>query len=355
MNMTDIKIKFVEDKLDKYIDIVDHPLEPYTHYIYRTEINDIYHLYITLDDMRMSREYIQDKIDLVCSLQPSDYKEFRLLLGDFDLYHCNYYEKMLRLDKSNKEYQIDHYIDEVWKDIGAYYYDYDRGRFMRQYEYNTFGNPRDKSIRHSKTYHGTFFPFYKENELEERNFKYYRSDDKSVHIVFFDFDKDEEQENSTLGFIFFTDMTNRARVLPKAVLRDYSDFSIDGKEAKDYEFGSIVPIGNNIYIVDKTNSREHYFAIYGRNSKQHIKFKEFSSYKNVQDAVARGEVNRGDYIRILSRYGIANCICAKKFDNIGILSGITEDDDFLLMYIIAMENFNDIKIKKEKGEIIYVI
>ena len=157
MDTTDIKIKFVEDKLDEYTDIFDRPLEPYIHYIYRTEINDIYHLYITLDDMRMSREYIQDKIDLVCSLQPSDYKEFRLLLGDFDLYHCNYYEKMLRLDKTDNGYQIDHYINEVWKDIGAYYYD--RCRFMEQYENTTFRNPRDKSIRHSKTYHGTFFPF----------------------------------------------------------------------------------------------------------------------------------------------------------------------------------------------------
>lgn len=350
--MTDIKINFIEDKLDEYTDIVDRPLEPYTHYIYRTWLNDIYHLYITMDDMRMSREYIQDKIDLVCSLQPSDYKEFRLLLGDFDFYYCNYYEKMLRLDKSDKEYQIDHYINHVWKDIGAYYYD--RCRFMEQYEHTTFRNPRDKSIRHSKTYHATFFPFYMENELEERNFKYYRSDDKSVHIVFFN--KDEEQENSTLGFIFFTDMRNRARVLPKAVLRGYySDFSIDGKEAKDYELGSIVPIGNNIYIVDKTNSGEHYFAIYGRSSNQCIKFKEFSSYKNVQDAVARGEVNAGDYIRILSRYGTTNCICAIKFDNIGILSGITEDDNYLLMYIVSNENFNDIEIKKRKGEIIYAI
>ena len=145
MDTTDIKIKFVEDKLDKYTDIVDRPLEPYTHYIYRTETNDIYHLYITLDDMRMSREYIQDKIDLVCSLKESNYKEFRSLLGDFDLYHCNYYEKMLRLDKSDKGYQIDHYIDEVWKDIGAYYYD--RCRFMEQYEPTTFRNPRNKSIR----------------------------------------------------------------------------------------------------------------------------------------------------------------------------------------------------------------
>ena len=338
--MTDIKIKFIEDKLDKYTDIVDRPLEPYTHYIYRTLINDIYHLYITLDDMRMSPEYIQDKIDLVCSLQPSDYKEFRLLLRDFDLYHCKYYEKILRLHKSDKEYQIDHYINEVWKDIGAYYYDYDHRRFMQQYEYSTFGNPRDKSIRHSKIYNATFFPFYKENELEERNFKYYRSDDKSVHIVFFD--KDEEQENSTLGFIFFTDMRNRARVLPKSVLGSYSDFSIDGKEAKNYELGSIVPIGNNIYKVDKTHSGEHYFAIYGKNSKQYIKFKEFNSYKNVQDAIARWEVKAGDYIRILSKYGTANCICTKKFDNIGILSGITEDDDSLLMYIVSDGNFNNI-------------
>lgn len=305
MDTTDIKIKFVEDKLDKYTDIVDRPLEPYTHYIYRTDSNDIYHLYITLDDMRMTPEYIQDKIDLVCSLQPSDYKEFRLLLGDFDLYHCNYYEKMLRLDKSDKEYQIDHYIDEVWKDIGAYYYD--RHRFMEQYEHTTFRNPRDKSIRHSKTYHGTFFPFYMENELEERNFKYYRSDDKSVHIVFFD--NDEVQENSTLGFIFFTDIRNRARVLPKAVLGSYIDFSIDR-----------------------------------RSSNEHIKFKEFSSYNNVQDAVARGEVNAGDYIRIITRYGTTNCICATKFDNIGILSGITEDDDYLLT-LYLMENFNDIKFK----------
>lgn len=340
MDTTDIKIRFVEDKLDEYIDIVDRPLEPYTHYIYRTDSNDIYHLYITLDDMRMSREYIQDKIDLVCRLQPSDYKEFRLLLGDFDLYHCNYYEKMLRLDKSDKGYQIDHYINEVWKDIGAYYYD--RLRFIEQYEDTTFRNPRDKSIRHSKTYHGTFFPFYKENELEERNFKYYCSDDKSVNIVFFD--KDDDQGNNTLGFIFFTDIRNRARVLPKAVLGSYTDFSIDGKEAKDYELGSIVPIRNNIYVVGKTHNGEHYFAIYERISNEHIKFKEFSSYNNVQDAVARGEVNAGDYIRIITRYGTTNCICATKFDNIGILSGITEDDNYLLM-LYLMENFNDIKFK----------
>lgn len=334
--MTDIKIKFIEDKLDKYTDIANNPLlEPYTHYIYRTDSNDIYHLYITPDDMKKNPEYIKDKIDLVCSLQKSNYKEFRLLLGDFDLYNCNYYEKILRLDRSDNEYQIDHYINEVWKDIGAYYYDYDHSRFMQQYEYSTFGNPRDKSIRHSKIYHATFFPFYKENELEERNFKYYCSNDKSVNIVFFD--KNEEQENSTLGFIFFTDMRNRARVLPKVVLGSYSDFSIDGKKAKDYELGSIGHIGDNIYIVDKTRSGEHYFAMYGRNRKQCIKFKEFSSYKNVQDAVARGEVNAGDYIRILSRYGTANCICVKKFDNIGILSGITEDDNFLLMYIVSNE------------------
>ena len=344
MDTTDIKIKFVEDKLDEYTDIVDRPLEPYTHYIYRTEINDIYHLYITLDDMRMSREYIQDKIDLVCSLQPSDYKEFRLLLGDFDLYHCNYYEKMLRLDKSDKEYQIDHYINEVWKDIGAYYYD--RCRFIEQYEPTTFRNPRDKSIRHSKTYHETFFPFYKGNELEERNFKYYRSDDKSVNIVFFD--NDEVQENSTLGFIFFTDMRNRARVLPKAVLGSYTDFSIDGKEAKDYEVGSIVPIRNNIYVVDKTHNGEHYFAIYGRSSNEPIKFKEFSSYNNVQDARARGEINKGDFIRIRSKYGTINAICVNTFDNIAILSGITQDDNYLLMLYLK-ENFYDIKFKiKEK-------
>ena len=48
--MTDIKIKFIEDKFDKYTDIVNNPLEPYTHYIYRTMVNDIYHLYITLDE-----------------------------------------------------------------------------------------------------------------------------------------------------------------------------------------------------------------------------------------------------------------------------------------------------------------
>ena len=252
--MTDIKIKFVEDKLDKYTDIVDRPLEPYVHYIYRTYSNDIYHLYITLDDMRMNLEYIQDKIDLVCSLQPSDYKEFRLLLGDFDLYHCNYYEKMLRLDKSDKEYQIDHYINEVWKDIGAYYYD--RCRFIEQYEPTTFRNPRDKSIRHSKTYHATFFPFYKENELEERNFKYYRSDDKSVNIVFFD--KDEEQENSTLGFIFFTDMINRGRIVGHNDLKDF----IDGNAA---------------------NNTTPYSMSY-KIEKEKYQFKEFSSYNNVQDA-----------------------------------------------------------------------
>ena len=332
--MTDIKIKFIEDKLDNYTDIANNPLlEPYIHYIYRTDSNDIYHLYITPDDMKKNPGYIKDKIDLVCSLQKSNYKEFRLLLGDFDLYNCNYYEKILRLDRSDNEYQIDRYINEVWKDIGAYYYDYDHSRFMQQYEYSTFGNPRDKSIRHSKIYHATFFPFYKENELEERNFKYYCSNDKSVNIVFFD--KDEEEENSTLGFIFFTDMINKGRVLPKRVLGYYSDFSIDGKQAKDYEFGSIISIKNNMYLVDKTNTGEHYFVIYGRNNKQCYKFKEFSSYENVQDAIARGEVNVGDYVRILSRYGTTNCICVRKFDNIGILSGITEDDNFLLMYIVS--------------------
>ena len=318
MDTTDIKIKFVEDKLDEYTDIVDRPLEPYTHYIYRTEINDIYHLYITLDDMRMSREYIQDKIDLVCSLQPSDYKEFRLLLGDFDLYHCNYYEKMLRLDKSDKGYQIDHYIDEVWKDISAYYYD--RCKFMEQYEHTTFRNPRDKSIRHSKTYHGTFFPFYKENELEERNFKYYRSDDKSVHIVFFD--KDEEQENSTLGFIFFTDMINRGRIVGHNDLKDF----IDGNAA---------------------NNTTPYSMSY-KIEKEKYQFKEFSSYNNVQDARARGEVNKGDFIRIRSKYGTINTICVNTFDNIAILSGITQDDNYLLMLYLK-ENFYDIKFKiKEK-------
>lgn len=316
--MIDIKIKFVEDKLDKYTDIVDRPLEPYTHYIYRTETNDIYHLYMTLDDMRMSREYIQDKIDLVCSLQPSDYKEFRLLLGDFDLYHCNYYERMLRLDKSDKGYQIDHYIDEVWKDIGAYYYD--RHRFMEQYEYTTFRNPRDKSIRHSKTYHGTFFPFYKENELEERNFKYYRSDDKSVNIVFFD--KDEEQENSTPGFIFFTDMINRGRIVGHNDLKDF----IDGNAA---------------------NNTTPYSMSY-KIEKEKYQFKEFSSYNNVQDARARGEVNKGDFIRIRSKYGTINTICVNTFDNIAILSGITQDDNYLLMLYLE-ENFYDIKFKiKEK-------
>lgn len=318
MDTTDIKIKFVEDKLDEYTDIFDRPLEPYTHYIYRTETNDIYHLYITLDDMRMTREYIQDKIDLVCSLQPSDYKEFRLLLGDFDLYHCNYYEKMLRLDKSDKEYQIDHYINEVWKDIGAYYYD--RLRFIEQYEHTTFRNPRDKSIRHSKTYHGTFFPFYKENELEERNFKYYRSDDKSVHIVFFD--KDEEQENSTLGFIFFTDMINKGRIVGHNDLKDF----IDGNAA---------------------NNTTPYSMSY-KIEKEKYQFKEFSSYNNVQDARARGEVNKGDFIRIRSRYGTIDTICVNSFDNIAILSGITQDDHYLLMLYLT-ENFNDIKFKiKEK-------
>ena len=318
MDTTDIKIKFVEDKLDKYTDIVDRPLEPYTHYIYRTDSNDIYHLYMTLDDMRMSREDIQDKIDLVCSLQPSDYKEFRLLLGDFDLYHCNYYEKMLRLDKSDKEYQIDHYINEVWKDIGAYYYD--RHRFMEQYEPTTFRNPRDKSIRHSKTYHGTFFPFYKENELEERNFKYYRSDDKSVNIVFFD--NDEEQENSTLGFIFFTDMINRGRIVGHNDLKDF----IDGNAA---------------------NNTTPYSMSY-KIEKEKYQFKEFSSYNNVQDARARGEVNKGDFIRIRSKYGTINTICVNTFDNIAILSGITQDDNYLLMLYLK-ENFYDIKFKiKEK-------
>lgn len=316
--MIDIKIKFIEDKLDKYTDIVDCPLEPYTHYIYRTDSNDIYHLYITLDDMRMTPEYIQDKIDLVCSLQPSDYKEFRLLLGDFDLYHCNYYEKMLRLDKSDKEYQIDHYINEVWKDIGAYYYD--RCRFMEQYEYTTFRNPRDKSIRHSKTYHGTFFPFYKENELEERNFKYYRSDDKSVNIVFFD--KDEDQGNSTLGFIFFTDMINRGRIVGHNDLKDF----IDGNAA---------------------NNTTPYSMSY-KIEKEKYQFKEFSSYNNVQDARARGEVNKGDFIRIRSKYGTINTICVNTFDNIAILSGITQDDNYLLMLYLK-ENFYDIKFKiKEK-------
>ena len=324
MDTTDIKIKFVEDKLDEYIDIVDRPLEPYTHYIYRTEINDIYHLYITLDDMRMSREYIQDKIDLVCSLQPSDYKEFRLLLGDLDLYHCNYYEKILRLDKSDKEYQIDHYINEVWKDIAAYYYD--RIRFIEQYEHTTFRNPRDKSIRHSKTYHGTFFPFYKENELEERNFKYYRSDDKSVHIVFFD--KDEDQENSTLGFIFFTDMINKGRIVGHIDLKDFID-------------------GNAHYIFPSANNITPYPMPY-KIEKEKYQFKEFSSYNNVQDARARGEVNKGDFIRIRSRYGTINTICVNSFDNIAILSGITQDDHYLLMLYLK-ENFYDIKFKiKEK-------
>lgn len=318
MDTTDIKIQFVEDKLDKYTNIVDRPLEPYTHYIYRTDSNNIYHLYITLDDMRMNPEYIQDKIDLVCSLQPSDYKEFRLLLGDFDLYHCNYYERMLRLDKSDKGYQIDHYIDEVWKDIGAYYYD--RHRFMEQYEYTTFRNPRDKSIRHSKTYHGTFFPFYKENELEERNFKYYRSDNKSVHIVFFD--NDEEQENSTLGFIFFTDMINRGRIVGHNDLKDF----IDGNAA---------------------NNTTPYSMSY-KIEKEKYQFKEFSSYNNVQDARARGEVNKGDFIRIRSKYGTINAICVNTFDNIAILSGITQDDNYLLMLYLK-ENFYDIKFKiKEK-------
>lgn len=324
MDTTDIKIKFVEDKLDRYTDIVDRPLEPYTHYIYRTDSNDIYHLYITLDDMRMRREYIQDKIDLVCSLQPSDYKEFRLLLGDFDLYHCNYYEKMLRLDKSDKEYQIDHYINEVWKDIGAYYYD--RCRFMEQYEDTTFRNPRDKSIRHSKTYHGTFFPFYKENELEERNFKYYRSDDKSVHIVFFD--NDEVQENSTLGFIFFTDMINKGRIVGYIDLKDFID-------------------GDAHYIFPSANNITPYPIPY-KIEKEKYQFKEFSSYNNVQDARARGEVNKGDFIRIRSRYGTIDTICISTFDNIAILSGITQDDHYLLM-LYMMENFNDIKFKiKEK-------
>ena len=324
MDTTDIKIKFVEDKLDEYIDIVDRPLKPYTHYIYRTETNDIYHLYITLDDMRMTPEYIQDKIDLVCSLQPSDYKEFRLLLGDFDLYHCNYYEKILRLDKTDNGYQIDHYINEVWKDIGAYYYD--RCRFMEQYEYTTFRNPRDKSIRHSKTYHATFFPFYKENELEERNFKYYRSDDKSVHIVFFDMD--EDQENSTLGFIFFTDMINKGRIVGHIDLKDFID-------------------GNAHYIFPSANNITPYPMPY-KIEKEKYQFKEFSSYNNVQDARARGEVNKGDFIRIRSRYGTIDTICISTFDNIAILSGITQDDHYLLM-LYMMENFNDIKFKiKEK-------
>ena len=324
MDTTDIKIKFVEDKLDRYTDIVDRPLEPYTHYIYRTVINDIYHLYITMDDMRMTREYIQDKIDLVCRLQPSDYKEFRLLLGDFDLYNCNYYEKMLRLDKTDNGYQIDHYINEVWKDIGAYYYD--RCRFIEQYEDTTFRNPRDKSIRHSKTYHGTFFPFYKENELEERNFKYYRSDDKSVNIVFFD--NDEVQENSTLGFIFFTDMINKGRIVGHIDLKDFID-------------------GNAHYIFPGANNITPYPMPY-KIEKEKYQFKEFSSYNNVQDARARGEVNKGDFIRIRSRYGTIDTICISTFDNIAILSGITQDDHYLLM-LYMMENFNDIKFKiKEK-------
>ena len=324
MDMIDIKIKFIEDKLEEYIDIVDRPLEPYTHYIYRTDSNDIYHLYITLDDMRMTPEYIQDKIDLVCSLQPSDYKEFRLLLGDFDLYHCNYYEKMLRLDKTDNGYQIDHYIDEVWKDIGAYYYD--RCRFMEQYEPTTFRNPRDKSIRHSKTYNGTFFPFYKENELEERNFKYYRSDDKSVHIVFFD--KDEDQENSTLGFIFFTDMINKGRIVGHIDLKDFID-------------------GDAHYIFPSANNITPYPMPY-KIEKEKYQFKEFSSYNNVQDARARGEVNKGDFIRIRSKYGTIDTICISTFDNIAILSGITQDDHYLLM-LYMMENFYDIKFKiKEK-------
>ena len=272
----------------------------------------------------MTPEYIQDKIDLVCSLQPSDYKEFRLLLGDFDLYHCNYYEKMLRLDKSDKGYQIDHYINEVWKDIGAYYYD--RHRFMKQYEYTTFRNPRDTSIRHSKTYHGTFFPFYKENELEERNFKYYRSDDKSVNIVFFDMD--EDQENSTLGFIFFTDMINKGRIVGHIDLKDFID-------------------DNAHYIFPSANNITPYPMPY-KIEKEKYQFKEFSSYNNVQDARARGEVNKGDFIRIRSRYGTIDTICVNTFDNIAILSGITQDDHYLLM-LYLMENVNDIKFKiKEK-------
>lgn len=324
MDTTDIKIKFVEDKLDEYTDIFDRPLEPYTHYIYRTEINDIYHLYITLDDMRMSPEYIQDKIDLVCSLQPSNYKEFRLLLGDFDLYHCNYYEKMLRLDKTDNGYQIDHYIDEVWKDIGAYYYD--RCRFIEQYEHTTFRNPRDTSIRYSKTYYATFFPFYKENELEERNFKYYCSDDKSVNIVFFD--TDEDQENSTLGFIFFTDMINKGRIVGHIDLKDFID-------------------DNAHYIFPSANNITPYPIPY-KIEKEKYQFKEFSSYNDVQDARARGEVNKGDFIRIGSRYGTIDTICVSVFDNIAILSGITQDDNYLLTLYLR-ENFNDIKFKiKEK-------
>ena len=59
---------------------------------------------------------------------------------------------------------------------------------------------------------------------------------------------------------------------------------------------------------------------------------------------ARGEVNKGDFIRIRSKYGTINTICVNTFDNIAILSGITQDDNYLLMLYLK-ENFNDIRFK----------
>lgn len=93
------------------------------------------------------------------------------------------------------------------------------------------------------------------------------------------------------------------------------------KEDKDY----ILPIANNVtpYPMPYKIEKEKY------------QFKEFSSYKNVQDARTRGEINKGDFIRIRSEYGNADTICVSIYDNIAILSGITQDDNDLLMYIVS--------------------
>ena len=101
------------------------------------------------------------------------------------------------------------------------------------------------------------------------------------------------------------------------------------------------------YIFPSANNTTPYSMSY-KIEKEKYQFKEFSSYNNVQDAKARGEVNKGDFIRIRSKYGTIDTICINTFDNIAILSGITQDDNYLLMLYLK-ENFYDIKFKiKEK-------
>lgn len=347
-------INFIKGPLFHVYDIVDRTdLEVNKHNCFMSD-NGIYSVYVEEKDLALkNKKAIFDKIKIVCRLSeqrgdPLDlYRRFRQLLIDQDMYNAKFYDKIIymELDKFPVKERI---MENIWKDISKYYMDPD-DKYMKDHKYGCYDtiNKMD-SISYTSLYKKTFFPYYEYYKLYKNDFKYYKSEDNSIHIITL-IDTIEGKE-TRVAYIFITDVYNKTRKLSGWGLNATSNINgfktiftgarLEKINPNNFDEGDLLICTDGSSVVVYKNDKEGKVLVTldeSCNGNIFYQFRLFHIMQEIYDAINYKEITEGDYILIQyedesGKEKDIKCILSKSG-----LSGITTDDELYLTKWLAKE------------------